>query len=72
MAEATPSEIVQVDLIGPWKVKSPSGVTSLRCLTAIDPATSWPEICEITDKNHKQLWTHFTITGFVAILDLFK
>jgi hypothetical protein len=25
-AEATPWEIVQVDLIGPWKVKTPSGV----------------------------------------------
>jgi hypothetical protein len=26
VAEATPWEIVQVDLIGPWKVKTPSGV----------------------------------------------
>jgi hypothetical protein len=25
-AEATPWKIVQVDLIGPWKVKTPSGV----------------------------------------------
>jgi hypothetical protein len=50
MAEATPWEIVQVDFIGPWKVKTPSGVNNLRCFTAIDPATSWPEICEITDK----------------------
>jgi hypothetical protein len=58
MAEATPWGIVQVDLIGPWKVKTPSGVKTLRCFTAIDPATSWPEICEIT--------------VFVAILDLFK
>jgi hypothetical protein len=28
VAEATPWEIVQVDLIGPWKVKTPSGVDS--------------------------------------------
>jgi hypothetical protein len=44
MAEATPWEIVQVDLIGPWEVKTPRGVKNLRCFTAIDPATSWPEI----------------------------
>jgi hypothetical protein len=31
MAEATPWEIVQVYLIGPWKVKTPSGVKTLRC-----------------------------------------
>jgi hypothetical protein len=49
MAKATPWEIVQVDLIGPWKNKTPSGVNTLRCFTDIDPATSWPEICEITD-----------------------
>jgi hypothetical protein len=39
MAEARPWEIVQVALIGPWKVKTPSGVKNLRCFTAIDPAT---------------------------------
>jgi hypothetical protein len=50
MAEATPWEIVQVDLIGPWKVKTKSVVQTLRCFTAIYPATLWPEICEITDK----------------------
>jgi hypothetical protein len=38
--EATPWEIVQVYLIGPWKVKTPSSVKTLRCFTAIDPATS--------------------------------
>jgi hypothetical protein len=40
MAEATPWEIVQVNLIEPWRVKTPSGVKTLRCFTAIDPATS--------------------------------
>jgi hypothetical protein len=39
MAEATPWEIVQVDLIGPWKVKTPIVVNTLRCFTAIDPTT---------------------------------
>jgi hypothetical protein len=28
IAEATPWGIVQVDLIGPWKVKTPSGATT--------------------------------------------
>jgi hypothetical protein len=42
MAEAMPWEIVQIDLIGPWKVKIPSGVRTLKCFTAKDPATSWP------------------------------
>jgi hypothetical protein len=50
MVEATPWDIVQVALIGPWKVKTPSGVKTLRYFTAIDPVTSWQEICEITDK----------------------
>jgi hypothetical protein len=57
MAGAIPWEILQVDLIGPWKVETTSGINTLRCLTAIYPATSWQEMCEIT---------------FVAILDLFK
>jgi hypothetical protein len=59
MAEATPWEIVQVDLIGPCKVKAPSGVKTLRCFTAIDPATSWPEICEITDKRSQTVMDEF-------------
>jgi hypothetical protein len=40
MAEATPWEIVQVDLIGPWKVRTPSGVKTLRCFIVIEPAIS--------------------------------
>jgi IS30 family transposase len=59
VAEATPWEIVQVDLIGPWKVKTPSGVTNIRCCTAIDRATSWPEICEIIDKRSQTVMDAF-------------
>jgi hypothetical protein len=36
--EAMPWEIAQVDLIEPWKVKTPSGVKNQRCFTAIYPA----------------------------------
>jgi IS30 family transposase len=59
VAEATPCEIVQVNLIGPWKVKTPSGIKTLRCFTAIDPATSWPEIVEITDKRSETVMDAF-------------
>jgi hypothetical protein len=59
MAEATPWEVVQADLIGPWEVKTPSGVKTLRSLTARDPATSWPEICEITDKRSQTVMDAF-------------
>jgi hypothetical protein len=58
-AEATPWEIVQVDLIGPWKVKTPGGVETLRCFTAIDPTYSWPEIVEITDKRSQTVMDAF-------------
>jgi hypothetical protein len=51
VAEATPWKFVQVDLIGPYKVKTPSGVKNVRCFTSIDPATSWPDIFEITNKR---------------------
>jgi hypothetical protein len=57
--EATPWEIVQAHLIGPWKVKTQSGVKPLRCFTAIDPATSWPEICEISDKRSQTVMDAF-------------
>ena len=39
-----PWERVDIDLIGPLKVKTPSGEHELRALTMIDPATGWFEI----------------------------
>jgi hypothetical protein len=59
MAEAMQWEIVQVDLIGPWKFKTSSGVITLICFTVIDPATSWSEICEITDKRSQTIMDAF-------------
>ena len=50
-AEINPWQIVQVDLIGPWTVKTPSGKKQLRAFTAIDPATSWVELSAIPNKN---------------------
>jgi IS30 family transposase len=59
IAEAMAWEIVKFDSIGPWKAKTPSGVKNLRCFTAIDPATSWPEICKITDKRSQTVMDAF-------------
>jgi hypothetical protein len=53
------STVVQVYLVGPWKVKTPSGTKNLRCVTAIDPAASWPEIVEITDKRSQTVMDAF-------------
>jgi hypothetical protein len=48
-----------VDLVGPWKAKTPSGTKTLRCFTAKDPAASWPEIVEITDKRSQTVMDDF-------------
>jgi len=40
---------VNVDLTGPYSVKTPKGVCKMLLLTAIDPATGWFEIKEIHD-----------------------
>jgi transposase InsO family protein len=38
---------INIDLIGPWTVKTPKGDHELRALTIIDPATGWFEMKEI-------------------------
>ena len=66
-AEKEPWQTVQVDLVGAWKVKTPSGTKSLLALTAIDTATGWFEIVDINDKTagtvmdafHNQLLCHY-------------
>ena len=52
-AEATPWEVLSVDLIGPYKinVKNSKKPLVLWCLTMIDPATGWIEIVEIKEKS---------------------
>ena len=40
---------VDIDLIGPFKVKTPKGVFELRALTMIDPATGWFEIKDVAE-----------------------
>jgi hypothetical protein len=48
-----------VDLVGPWKVKTPRCTKTLRCFTATYPATSWPEIVEIPDKQSQTVMDAF-------------
>lgn len=48
-ANTTPWSRVDVDLIGPYTVKTPQGVKQLRALTMIDPATGWFEVVSVTD-----------------------
>jgi hypothetical protein len=51
VAETTPWEIVCVDLVGPWSIKTLSGTKKPKAFTTIDPATGWFEIVSIPDKS---------------------
>jgi hypothetical protein len=44
---------VDVDLIGPLTVKTPSGNKELFALTIIDPSTGWFEVKDVKDKAAK-------------------
>jgi len=47
--KSEPWSRVDVDLIGPFSVKTPTGKRHLRALTMIDPATGWFEIKALED-----------------------
>jgi hypothetical protein len=42
-----PWKRVDVDLIGPYTLKTPTKVWTLMCLTMIDPATGWFEVIDL-------------------------
>jgi hypothetical protein len=44
---------VDVDLIGPLTVKTPSGNKELLALTMIDLSTGWFEVKDVKDKSAK-------------------
>lgn len=50
-AETEPWQRVNVDLIGPYKVRLDGKQRELRAMTMIDPATGWFEIAPITEPN---------------------
>ena len=50
-AEEHPWSCVNVDLIGPYIVCTPTATHTLRVLTVIDHVTGWFEVTDIADKN---------------------
>ena len=50
-AETKPWSRVNVDLIGPYTIKTPTKIYELRAMTMINPATSWFEISPINNPN---------------------
>ena len=48
-AEELPWSRVNVDLIGPYVVRTPTA--TVRALTMINPVTGWFEVTDIADKN---------------------
>ena len=61
-AEVTPWKRVNVDLIGPYTIKTKRKEYSLRAMTMIDPATSWFEIARITSKSSNEAQRVFDTT----------
>ena len=54
IAETVPWNTVSVDLIGPYTIKGKDGtILDFMCLTMIDPATGWFEICELPNSDVK-------------------
>ena len=51
VAETNPWTRVNVGLIGPYSVKTPTKKYELRAMTMIDPATNWFEIMPIIHPN---------------------
>jgi hypothetical protein len=50
---------VDVDLIGPLAVNTPSGNKELLALTMIDPSTGWFEVKDVKDKSAKESMNTF-------------
>ena len=53
-AEVTPWRRVNVDLIGPYTIRTPRKSYTLRCMTMIDPATNWFEIARIDNPTSEE------------------
>jgi hypothetical protein len=51
--------IVDVDLIGPLTIKTPSGKKELLTLRMIDPSTGWFEVKDLKDKSAKESMNTF-------------
>lgn len=51
-AETTPWERVNVDIVGTYTVKTPTGVRKLTAMTMIDPVTGWFEIAPLAENEN--------------------
>ena len=54
IAETTPWKRVNVDFIGPYTIKTKTKTYELRCMTMIDPVTSWFEIARIIEPTSNE------------------
>ncbi len=61
-AEELPWSLVNVDLIGPYVVRTPTSTHTLRALTMIDPVTGWFKVISIPDKNAHTVMEAFNNT----------
>ena len=61
-ADVIPWQRVNVDLIGPYTVKTPTGTHTLRAMTMIDPATRWFEVVAINTPSSEQCMEAFDNT----------
>ena len=61
-AEEFPWSCVNVDLIGPYIVRTPMATHTLRALTMIDPVTGWFKVTDIADKNANTVMEAFNNT----------
>ena len=68
-AEVIPWNRVNVDLIGPYNVKSKGKTFQLRARTMIDPATSWFEIVRIYSKSSEEAQRIFDSTWLASFQD---
>jgi transposase InsO family protein len=61
-AEELPWSRVNVDLIGPYVVRTPTTTHTLRALTMINPVTNWFEVTDIIDKSADTVMESFNNT----------
>ena len=54
-----PWQRVDVDLIGPFKIKTPQREVELRAMTMIDPATGWFEVKDIKEPDARSCMAAF-------------
>ena len=61
-AETTPWKRVNVDLVGPYTIRTKKKEHSFRAMTMIDPVTSWFEIATINTKSSEEAQRIFDAT----------